>query len=406
MNISELISIGSMLAWGSGHDPVALKRIISQLVALERDGHRALVLNDAALVLDCTVDEVFLNGWQPSELIHALSRELGKPETYVAFELVSCHSTRTSARSKAPRDWVRQLDELQIEGGTPSIRGIVSALRTGERVDPIAFWTLLLTVAGYIRHLPDMTPLMAIPTEWDAPAVRAPRTEEESKVLNTIRNLLAKAEATSYVAEAEALSAKAQDLMTRYTIDSAVLEAKRHTSLTGQVETRRLLIDNPYPEAKVSLLNSVSDVNGARALWHKDFGLVSIVGLPVDLDLVELLFTSLLVQSSHALAEAGRDRESRSPGFRRSFLLAYSGRIRERLSEARDRAASAASDQYGTSLVPIMTDRNEAVGAAFDEQFPSTTSKAASISNPMGWAAGRVAADGADLTGGRGKVTS
>lgn len=404
INISELLRTGSVVAWGSRHDPRALKQVIGQLTSLERDGHSARVLNDAARVLDWVVDEVFLDGWQPGEFIHALRRELGKPETYLAFELVGCHSARTSARSKAPSDWIRQLDELQIEDGTPSIAGVVTTLRTGPKTDSTAFWTVFLTLAGCIRGLRSMTPLMAIPSEWDQPFARTSVPRTESKVLNTIRNLLAKAEATTYPAEAEALSAKAQDLMTRYAIDSAVLEAKRHISLTDEVQTRRLLIDNPYPEAKVSLLQSVSNVNGAQVIWHQDNGLVSIVGMPVDLDLCELFFTSLLVQSSRALTEAGHDKASRSPSFRRSFLLAYANRIGERLSEARARATAAASDKYGTALVPIMADRDEAVGAAFEEQFPSITSHTQSITNPRGWAAGRVAADDADITGSRDKI--
>lgn len=404
VNISELIRDGSVYAVGPSHDQDALTDVIREVLILEQKGHAVLVRRDAARVLDWAVDEAFLNGWQPSEFLHALARDLDKLGMYLAFETLRSHSRRTSARAKAPGDWLRQLDELGVDDGERSISSVVDTLRTRPTTDPTVFWTLLLTVIGSIRYLQSMTPLMAIPSEWDVPIVRTSAPRKDTKVLNTIRNLLAKAEATTYAAEAEALSAKAQDLMTRYAIDSAVLEAKRHISLSDEVETRRFLIDNPYPEAKVSLVQAVSDANAAKVIWFKHYGLVSVVGMPVDLDLVELLFTSLLVQSAHALAEAGRDRASRSPSFRRSFLLAYASRIGERLTEARERAAAEATVTYGSALVPIMTERDEAVNAAFAEQFPKMSSTSQSVSNPHGWAAGREAADGADITGGRERI--
>lgn len=404
LNISELIRNGTVYAVGPSKDPAALQDVIGEVLGLEQDGHAVLVRRGAARVLDWAVDEVFLNGWQPSEFLHALARDLDKLEMYLAFETLRSHSSRTSARAKAPGDWIRQLDELGVDDGDPSISPVVDTLRTRPTTDPTAFWTFLLTVIGSIRYLQSMTPLMAVPSEWDGSAVRTTGPKKDSKVLNTVRNLLAKAEATTYAAEAEALSAKAQDLMTRYAIDSAVLEAKRHISLSDEVDTRRFLIDNPYPEAKVSLVQAVSDANAAKVIWFKHYGLVSVVGMPVDLDLVELLFTSLLVQSAHALAVAGRDRASRSPSFRRSFLLAYASRIGERLSEARERATASASISYGSALVPIITERDEAVSAAFAEQFPSMSSTSQSVSNAHGWAAGREAADTADLTGGREEI--
>ena len=60
------------------------------------------------------------------------------------------------------------------------------------------------------------------------------------------------------------------------------------------------------------------------------------IGFSADLDAVELLFTSLLVQASAALQRAGGKRDaagrSRTRSFRQSFLVAYAVRIGERLS--------------------------------------------------------------------------
>ena len=44
---------------------------------------------------------------------------------------------------------------------------------------------------------------------------------------------------------------------------------------------------------------------GPRAVWNKPLGLVTVLGTPVDVDQVEMLFTSLLIQATRAMAEAG-----------------------------------------------------------------------------------------------------
>lgn len=58
--------------------------------------------------------------------------------------------------------------------------------------------------------------------------------------------------------------------------------------------------------------------------------------LPSDLDAVELLFTSLLVQATTAMLAAGSRQDahgrSRTRSFRQSFLAAYAQRIGERLA--------------------------------------------------------------------------
>ena len=118
--------------------------------------------------------------------------------------------------------------------------------------------------------------------------------------------MLAKAEATEFAAEAETFTAKAQDLMTRHAIDEALLRAAGD----GPIEIRgvRVHIHNPYAAEKVQLLNQVARANRARAVWNKPLGLVTVLGTPVDVDQVEMLFTSLLIQATRAMAEAGTRR--------------------------------------------------------------------------------------------------
>lgn len=225
-------------------------------------------------------------------------------------------------------------------------------------------------------------------------------------MLGRIRGLLAKAESTDYPEEAEALSAKAQQLMTRYAVDAAVLEAGSGRPLVEDVRARRVHLVQPYAEAKVQLLTVVAAANGVRSVWHDEVGMATVVGLPVDLELTELMFTSLLVQATRAMTETGRmgSARTRSPSFRRSFLLAYAARIGERLAEARDAGTAEAEAVAGTALIPVLEARTEAVDDVLEDLFPRLRTVETRVSNAQGWRAGRLAADHADLGAGRTEV--
>jgi hypothetical protein len=235
-------------------------------------------------------------------------------------------------------------------------------------------------------------------------------------MLSRIRALLAKAEATEYAEEAEALSARAQELMAKYSIDQALLAAEsgRKDAPAG----RRIAVDNPYEAPKTSLLQAVATANRCRVVWSKEVGLATVVGFEADLDAVELLFTSLLVQASAAMLYAGSRQDaygrSRTRAFRQSFLVSYAIRIGERLSHAAEHATQeAAAEQEaaagqpahavagagGTALVPFLAARQRAVDDAVDEMFGDTLrrGRSARVTDAEGWASGRAAADLASL---------
>src|SRR5260370_6696469 len=66
----------------------------------------------------------------------------------------------------------------------------------------------------------------------------------DERMLARIRALLAKAESTEFPDEAEALSARAQELMARHSIDRALVDAR--SARPGEPEGRRLPLANPY----------------------------------------------------------------------------------------------------------------------------------------------------------------
>jgi hypothetical protein len=211
-----------------------------------------------------------------------------------------------------------------------------------------------------------------------------------------VRALLAKAESTQFDAEAEALSAKAQELMNRHSFDRALLDADIQRPPT--VASTRLWLDSPYVEAKSSLVAAIAKANRCRSVFYPKLGFVALVGEQLDLEITELLATSLLVQATRAMVAEGSQitghGTSRTRSFRRSFLVSYAIRIGERLDAAATRAHDPAED---ARLLPVLADRSRVVEETFQAMFSHTVQKSTSVTNGAGWHAGRSAADHANL---------
>ncbi|MGH2602385.1 MAG: DUF2786 domain-containing protein, partial [Dehalococcoidia bacterium] len=253
-----------------------------------------------------------------------------------------------------------------------------------------------------ITLLAELIRLPALPQILPPPGAATHRTTAatagvDQKILSRVRALLAKAESTEFPEEAEALSAKAQELMHRYALQRALLDADDHKQPTAA--SARLWLDSPYVESKSHLVAAVAEANRCRSVVYPGFGFVALVGEQMDLQIAEVLTTSLLVQATRAMIAEGshitRSGASHTRSFRQSFLVAYAARIGERLAEAGTRAHKAAEDPR---LLPVLADRSRAVEETFREMFSHTVQKSVSVTNGAGWYAGRAAADRADLT--------
>jgi Protein of unknown function (DUF2786) len=249
-----------------------------------------------------------------------------------------------------------------------------------ERLDRFSAATVLVELLCLYGRLPRLAVL--------APSAAAP-DRGGSKVLGRVRALLAKAESTGFPDEAEALSAKAHQLMARHSIDEALLAADG--SGAGGPGTRRIGVDRPYESAKALLLDAVAAANRCESVWSADFGFSTVVGHAADLDAVELLYTSLLVQADRALHRG----PSRRRDFRESFLIAYSARIRERLTAATEDEVRARDD--APDLLPALAARDLAVRDTTRRLFPATTTSRVKGRDAEGWRHGETAADRASL---------
>lgn len=330
-------------------------------------------------------------GWRYRELLGVLAG--GFPQ--VAGELTL--ALQGALAQAAERQW--EAGELcrQAERRLGARHGAYVADLTGAGAAVTAgSLPVAVEVLGLLLSLPALPRL-------GAPPARRP---QNTRVLEKVRALLAKAESTTFPEEAEALSAKAQELMARHAIDAAMVAAGAGAGAGGgdhRPTGVRVPVDDPYAGAKSILLAEVAAANRCRAVWSKGLGFSTVLGFEADLEFVDVLYTSLLVQATSAMVATGSQVDasgrSRTRSFRQAFLLAYAGRIGQRLREAEAASRAAAAEEYGEALLPVLADRSAAVRAAEAEAFPHLVSRSVSVSNAAGWAAGKVAADLASLSG-------
>lgn len=232
---------------------------------------------------------------------------------------------------------------------------------------------------------------------------------EKSEILEKIQGLLAKAESTEFEAEAEAFTAKAQELMADYSIEMAMLEGRTARSNRTEPGSRRIDIARPYPEPKVHLLGVGAAANHCGVIWTPDEDVAVVFGFEHDLAAVELFYASLLVQATRAMTARGSQVDwtgrNRTRSFRRSFLMGFANRVGWRLQQASAAATAAAEASFGSALVPVLAERTARVAAAMDSAFPEAGKLRTTTSNLSGWFAGEEAADRADL-GNRSSIAS
>jgi hypothetical protein len=164
-------------------------------------------------------------------------------------------------------------------------------------------------------------------------------------LLDRVRKLLAKAEDEGCSpAEAEALTAKATDLMARYGIDRALLGAIRPE--TDRPTDRVFTLVNPWGDVKRQLLAGLATAMRCQCVQTRTAeGMrLHVFGYRSDLERADILFTSLLVQMARALAGQpvpGTGGEARA--WRRSWMLGYCSAVVTRVRAAEEAAVTSAT---------------------------------------------------------------
>ncbi|MFF8275230.1 DUF2786 domain-containing protein [Streptomyces lateritius] len=362
------------------------EKIETAFTALYTDDDTALDTAASLLAADPATDEelarrgaqfvrrAWERGWQPADVVRLARRDLAEEHLRLLGALIA---SETARYERLPARWAAQIAELDTRPW---------------KADRFSYATAVLELYRLLVRLPSLEPVGPVPGDSLIP----PPAVGESRMLTRIRALLAKAEATGYPEEAEALTAKAQELMARHSLDEAALAAGAPTGAKpGAV---RIGVDAPYEQAKAILLDAVATANHCRAVWNEAYGFSTVVGFEADLEAVELLHASLLVQGTAAMTRAEAEQRAggrkRTKSFRQSFLLAYANRLGARLATASRRVASETP-----TLLPALASREVAVTSHADAMFPQTsTARVRAMWDEAGWTHGTTAADQAGLS--------
>jgi hypothetical protein len=346
----------------------------------------------AELAMKEAIRAAWEHGWQPSDLHAIADRQLKPAEVRYLDEAIVLESQRYATATLHP-DWRADIAGLSAAVGARTPPPQMWRWAASNAADQCEALTVVLKLLNLLGRLPVLEVILPLPGAYRHTATAV--SDADEKALSRVRALLAKAEATEFPDEAEVLSAKAQDLMSRYSLKEALAQHDRGRKPAAAA--RRIWIENPYAAAKAALVQVVSRCNRCRAVWAERLGFVTVIGCETDLNLVELLTTSLLVQANRAMLSAGRGggAQARSRSFRHSFLVAYAQRIGERLDSAS--ASVTAEVERDGRLLPVLAASSRATEEFTERLFPSTLPRSVAVSNGAGWGAGRAAANMAVL---------
>lgn len=207
-------------------------------------------------------------------------------------------------------------------------------------------------------------------------------------------------------AERHSFEAKALSLMERHRIDRAMLNLATDDVLT---DVKYGLIKGRYGRVQIQMIDAVAQAYGCRVYWTQyrmDYN-VGVFGFKSDTDKVLHLARWLLTEAMSEAAKHTRGTTGGTFSLRRSFLIGFSRAIRERLREAARIARDDAEVEYGTATEGaclVLVDREQQVIDAYSRRRYRSASGLASAGG-AGYQAGYAAGQGADLSGGKNRVT-
>jgi hypothetical protein len=252
---------------------------------------------------------------------------------------------------------------------------------------------------------------------------------EQERYADKIAKLLRKAESTT-PEEAEALVAKAQELMTEYAISEELLARARGDNRAEREEVVQETIEftGIFRQALYEIGQVITKANDCRAMhenvtWKRPHTtILYVIGYESDVRRVHLLNASVQIQAQGALAKWWRDQDTgwmsgmQKYKARREFLFAFARGLNDKLGAAREagqRAAAAAkaqrdsvtSQEASESVALVVRDKKQRVNDWIDDKYGNeirTVSRNYSRGSAAAEAAGYDAGQSADLNrGGR-----
>lgn len=245
--------------------------------------------------------------------------------------------------------------------------------------------------------------------------------EIDGKIVEKIRKILAKAEGTTNEAEAETFYAAATDLMQKYAVDLALVTAAGKNA-EDTIDHVSISFGSTYWMAWRLVASIVGDAFGFKTLLidNGKNGHLEWIGWRSELQLAEVIWTSILIQAERAANQHMRDYpiSDREDRFRekRSFIQGFGSRVGQRIKVQRESTLLAESRKHSGdasgSLLPVLVDRGSRLDSYWSDILATTKKvKLGGQIKPGAYAAGTRAGDRADISnpkvqGSRGRLSS
>lgn len=225
------------------------------------------------------------------------------------------------------------------------------------------------------------------------------RAPNDAALVDRVRKLLAKAEATANPHEAEAFSRKAAALIAQHRIDPVRLAAAVDADELGVREVQ--LGRGAYVRARLALLMAVAETHDGFVVFRTTptGTLATVAGFHSDLDLIDIMYHSLHTQAAAQMAGIRQQTGAATQRFRRAFLFGFADRIATLLADARVASAAAAASVPGQRSVELAlqarADRVEEFARARIGRIHTARRPGSALRS--GWEAGSAAANTADV---------
>lgn len=226
-----------------------------------------------------------------------------------------------------------------------------------------------------------------------------PASDIPDPLVQRVRKLLDKAEATTNVHEAEAFSQKAAELVAQHRISPDRLAGTEEAD--GGLGIIEINIGRgAYVRARLALLTGVAEAHDVRVVFQATpAGTIAFAaGHRSDLGIVEVMYQSLHQQAASQMVGIKRQTGAATQRYRRSFLFGFAIRIGQILADTRSAVEQHLHSQPASTGAVALRERVERV-----DDFVATSwgrirsASAPSAVGPDGYDSGKRAAERADV---------
>lgn len=221
---------------------------------------------------------------------------------------------------------------------------------------------------------------------------------ETRKILARIDALFAKADSTDSQHEAEALVAKAQELLTKHHLDRAMARGAREEQIiTDRIEHGA---GSPGSQALASLAVTVARANNCVVTYGHRRKTLEFKGYESDVAIAVMMHASLTAQMINAYQRSRVNKPQHVHGltWRTSFSEGFCARVSQRVRDGQ-KTAETGADEHALVLVRNrLAEIERATGVNYGR-------RTANVRSATGYESGKSAGSRADL-GGSNRVTS